>query len=88
MKVETYTEDYDNKQYIFVKIDNGKGLIVTLCNLGAQIYSILHRDKESNKYEEITLNQKTVEQMLNRKINPNFGKTCGRTSGRIKDAKL
>lgn len=33
-----------------IEVNNGNGLIVTLCNMGASIFSVLHKGKNNNLY--------------------------------------
>lgn len=64
--------------------NNNLQVIVT--NFGATLLSVKH---ESNgKLEEVTLNHTKLDDLINTKINPKYGATCGRTAGRIGKGKF
>ena len=69
-----------------VRVENENGLVVVLCSLGAQLLSLEHKEKESGKLEELTLNYKEVVDLMDKEKNPHLGKTCGRVAGRIAGA--
>lgn len=66
--------------YSFITLKNKKGFTVTLCDLGASIYSILFNEKEMTFVPE--------DYSIFFKGNIYYGKTIGRISNRIKSNKV
>lgn len=69
----------------FIELTNSLDTIVTLCNVGASIYDIKTIDKDNNIESILYTTNNKMEFPFD---NSYFGKTIGRTGGRIKDNKF
>lgn len=76
MKLKTFEQN----DLSFIEIDNQKGLKVTLCNLGASIYSIYFND------EIMTLTPKNPEDF--KRTDFYHGKTIGAIANRVRNGKI
>ena len=59
---------------------------MTVCSYGATLLSVRNRTPSGYKFEEITLNRTSLEDLCNVKLNAKYGSTCGRVAGRISNA--
>ena len=67
-------------------IRSGQNTIMTVCSYGATLLSVRNRTSTGIKFEEITLNRTSLEELCNVKLNAKYGATCGRVAGRISNA--
>ncbi len=80
--IETLGDDPSIKK---ITLTNERGMSVSLCTWGASIYQICVPDR-TGKSEKVLLEYQNPSEFL--KTNQYFGKTIGRTSGRIGGAKF
>ncbi len=80
MKISYKYEISKVDKMTFIKIIKSNGFKVTLCDLGASVYEIIHDNTL------MTLTPKYPKDFMN--VNVYNGKTIGRVTNRIKDAKI
>ena len=83
MKIKAYKKYINEDLLSFITFENKNDLEVVFCNYGASIYSIYTKNRFGNK-ENIVMTPKYYQDFLDDESY--YGKTIGRTSGRISDA--
>jgi len=79
------TEDGTQELY---EVDSSSGLKIILSNYGATLLSCKFKSRDSNELEEITLNRANFDKLKDPALNACYGATCGRTAGRIANARF
>lgn len=83
MRIKIYKKQINNELMSFIIFENKNNLEVVFCNYGASIYSLYMKNRFGNK-ENIIMTPKNFEDFLD--VESYYGKTIGRTSGRISNA--
>ena len=83
MKIKIHKKYIKDDLLSFITFENKKDFEVIFCNYGASIYSIYMKNKFGNK-ENIIMTPKNYSDFFD--VEAYYGKTIGRTSGRISEA--